>query len=246
LIAFLEPACYAVAMPVSGWAVWVRRHTFRMPYEQATTLTIVLIATAAILLSPASTPVFGRLGWELTGRWHLDDFVGHLMLVAAIMASNSAGMMRLPSVRRYMVPLLWHPLVIGSAVMAMLFAHSRASHSPAHDLLSEPPGPWLSVYLAVFVGLIIYGNIINAGLGLVHLRGDQRARPVALVWMGCAGLGTIALLVLLLPALHITACWYSWCRVAMCVALAVFSVASARSWQRKLDPYRRLIEGTRT
>jgi hypothetical protein len=37
--------------------------------------------------------------------------------------------------------------------------------------------------------------------------------------------------------MHITA-WYDWGRMSMCVAATVFAVATARSWQRKLDPWR--------
>jgi hypothetical protein len=33
-------------------------------------------------------------------------------------------------------------------------------------------------------------------------------------------------------------------RLAMCIAVTIFAVASARSWQRKLDPYRNLIRAT--
>jgi hypothetical protein len=38
--------------------------------------------------------------------------------------------------------------------------------------------------------------------------------------------------------------WYGCGRIAMCVATVIYSVASAPSWQRKLDQWRRLIQVT--
>jgi len=47
----------------------------------------------------------------------------------------------------------------------------------------------------------------------------------------------------LFPWLGWTA-WYDWGRITMCIAVAVFAVVSARSWRRKLDPWRGLIKVT--
>ena len=59
----------------------------------------------------------------------------------------------------------------------------------------------------------------------------------------CVGLGAGAMAGWLFPWLGWTT-WYDWGRLTMCLAVAVFAVASARSWQRKLHPYRRLIKVT--
>jgi len=47
----------------------------------------------------------------------------------------------------------------------------------------------------------------------------------------------------LLPWMGWTA-WYDWGRVTMCIAVAVFAVASLRSWRRKLAAWRGLIKVT--
>jgi hypothetical protein len=78
----------------------------------------------------------------------------------------------------------------------------------------------------------------------VHLRaGDPRSRPVAKAWLISIGLGAgsiVGFLIVFPGAVG----WFDYCRLAMCAAVAVFAVASARSWQRKLDPYRNLIRPT--
>ena len=45
------------------------------------------------------------------------------------------------------------------------------------------------------------------------------------------------------PWLHWTG-WYDWERVTMCLAVALYAVAPARSWRRKLDEWRGIITGT--
>ena len=76
-----------------------------------------------------------------------------------------------------------------------------------------------------------------------HLRGDPRAKPVALTWLTCIGIGAISMLGWLLPWLHWTT-WYDYGRIAMCGCLTAYAIASARSWQRKLDHWRGLIQAT--
>ena len=52
----LEIACYAIALTAAAWAVWVRRSTWRNPWERSTTYAIVQLALALVLIAPASEP----------------------------------------------------------------------------------------------------------------------------------------------------------------------------------------------
>ena len=130
----LEIACYAIALTAAAWAVWVRRGTYRISWERSTTYAIIQLAVSLVLISPAAEPVIGRLFWEVSGRWHVDDMLGHMLELGAMVSSAVAGLMRMPSMRQRIVPLVWHPLVVGSAVLMMLFWHSAVTHNPGHDL----------------------------------------------------------------------------------------------------------------
>lgn len=240
----LEIACYTIALTATAWAVRVRRATYRIPWERSTTYAIIQLALALVLISPSAEPVIGRLFWELTGRWHLNDLLGHILELGALVSSNLAGMLRMPAMRQRITPLLWHPLVIGSAVLMMLFLPSAVTHDPGHDLFQLGRDNWLSVYFMVFWALLIYYGGLNAWVALAHLRGDPRARPVALTWLVCIGLGALAMLGWLLPWLHWSS-WYDYGRIAMCASVTAYANASARSWQRKLDQWRGLIKVTR-
>jgi hypothetical protein len=239
----LEIACYAIALTAAAWAVWLRRGTRPIAYERTTTSAIIQLAVALVLISPAAEPVLGRLGWELTGRWHLDDLLGHMLELGALVSSNIAGMMRMPSMRQRIVPLLWHPLVVGTAVLYFLFWHSVVTHNPGHDLFKLGHDGWLSVFYTLLFTLLVYYGGLNAWVALAHLHGDPRAKPVALTWLVCIGLGALAMAGWLLPWLGWTA-WYDWGRLTMCLAVAVFAIGSARSWQRKLNQWRNLIMAT--
>jgi hypothetical protein len=239
----LEIVCYAIALTAAAWALWVRRGTWRVPWERTTTSAIVQLGVALVLIAPCTEPVIGRLFWEVAGRWHVNDMLGHMLELGALVATNTAGLMRMPSKRRYIVPLLWHPLVVGTAALMILFWRSAVTHNPGHDLFQLGHDGWLSVYFMFLWALLVYYGGLNAYVALSHLRGDPRAKPVALTWLVCVGLGAGAMLGWLLPWLHWTG-WYDWGRLTMCLAVALYAVASARSWQRKLNPYRRLIHAT--
>jgi hypothetical protein len=236
-------ACYTIALTAAAWAVRVRRATYRIPWERSTTYAIIQLALALVLISPAAEPVIGRLLWEVTGRWHIDNLLGFMLELGALVSTNIAGLMRMPAMRQRIVPLLWHPLVIGSAVLMMLFWHSVVTHDPGHDLFQLGHDGWISVYFMVFWSLLVYYGGLNAWIALAHLRGDPRAKPVALTWLICVGLGAGAMLGWLLPWLGWVA-WYDWGRITMCLAVAVYALASSHSWQRKLTPWRRLLRVT--
>lgn len=90
----LEIACYAIALTTAAWAVWVRRVTWCISWERSTTYAIIQLAVSLVLISPAAEPVIGRLVGEVTGRWHLDDLLGHMLQLGALVSSNLAGMMQ--------------------------------------------------------------------------------------------------------------------------------------------------------
>ena len=136
------------------------------------------------------------------------------------------------------------PSVVGTAVLMMLFWQSRESHHGIADLYRvPPPHPWLNVYFSVLCVLIVYYGGLLAWVALRHLRGDPRAQPVALMMLVCVGLGAVAMVGWVPPWLHWSG-WYDWGRLTMCLAVGLYAVASARSWQRKLDQWRGLIKVT--
>jgi hypothetical protein len=246
----LEIACYAIALTAAAWALWVRRGTCSIPWEAPITRTIRRLAISLVLIAPAAEPVIGRLFWEVFGKWHLNDLLGHIAALGAMAGSTFAGMMRMPAMRQRLESLLYYPFVLGVAALVFLFWPSMATRSPANDMFHldarELPGyPWSFAYLALLFTLLLYYAGLNLSVALAHLRGDPRARPVALTWVACLGVGAIGTACWLLPLSGVTA-WYDFGRIGMCVCVVAYSVSSARSWQRKLDQWRDLLKATGT
>ena len=239
----LEIACYAIALTAAAWALWVRRGTWGIPWETPTTRTIMRLAVALVLIAPAAEPVIGKLLFEVFGKWHLNDMWGHMLELGALATSTLGGMLRMPAMRQRIASMLWQPFVVGSAAMLLLFWHSSVTHNPDHDLFRLPHDWWLNAYFGVFWTVLVYYGVFNAWVALAHLRADPRSRPVALTWLACVGLGAVAMLGWLLPWLHWGA-WYDYGRIAMCASVTAYAIASARSWQRKLDQWRGLITVT--
>jgi hypothetical protein len=94
-------AFYAVALTAAGWAVWVRRSCWRIQWERTTTSAIAQLMLALVLIAPWSEPYTGRLFFELTGRWHIDNLLGLMLELGALVSSNIAAMMRMPTICRY-------------------------------------------------------------------------------------------------------------------------------------------------
>jgi hypothetical protein len=235
---------YAVALTAIGWTQWVRRGTWRNPWESPTTAASLMLGIALVLIAPDSEPVIGRALFMVTGRWHVDDLLGHIIEAAALASSTLAGLMRMPSMRDRIIALLQWPFTLAVAAMVPMFMSTQASHNPMPDLFQIPHDHhWIQAYFVVLWTLLVYLGALNAWVAL-NLRQDPRSRPVAHAWLIGVGIGAGALLGWALSWMHITA-WYDWGRIAMCAATTVFAIATARSWQRKLHPFRVLIKVTR-
>ena len=78
----------------------------------------------------------------------------------------------------------------------------------------------------------------------VHLA-RERSTTYAIIQLAVSLvlLGALAMLGWLLAWMQWSS-WYDYARIAMCFAVAVFAIASARSWQRKLAGWRGLIKVT--
>lgn len=238
----ITAAAYAVALTAVGWSQWVRRGTWRIPWESPTTAAILLLGLALILIAPDAQPITGRALFEVTGRWHVDDMLGHIIEAAALGLSTLAGFERMPSMRQRIVPLLQWPFTFAVALMIALFAQSRVSHDRANDMFKIADHHWMAAYFAVLWTLLIYYGALNAWVAL-EFRRDPRSRRVARAWLLGLGFGAVAMFGWLWPWLGLTH-WYDAGRIAMCAAVTVFSISSALSWQRKLDPWRGLIRAT--
>src|SRR5438309_2089748 len=74
----------AITLTCIGWSLWIRRVTWSSRWEFAATLNIALQGGAVLLMSPWASETLGVALHALTGKWNLEDYIGHdLYIVAA-------------------------------------------------------------------------------------------------------------------------------------------------------------------
>ena len=67
----------AITLACVAWSLWIRRVTWTCRWEVAATVNIVLQGAAVLLMSPLASETLGRALCTLTGKWNLEDYLGH-------------------------------------------------------------------------------------------------------------------------------------------------------------------------
>ena len=74
----------AITIACVAWSLWIRRVTWSCRWEVAATLNVALQGGAVLLMSPLASETLGHWLHALTGKWNLEDYLGHdLYIVAA-------------------------------------------------------------------------------------------------------------------------------------------------------------------
>ncbi|WP_155766189.1 hypothetical protein [Mycobacterium colombiense] len=232
-----------ITLAIVAWALWVRRGTWRIPWESPTTGAILLLGVGVALIAPQAESNIGKMLYEITGLWHVNNMIGFFCLQAALASSTLAGMLRMPSMRNRIAPMLHWPFAISVALIVALFCHSKGSNTPEKLLPHISHYPWIIACFAVHVTALLYFGTLNAWVAVSHLRDDPRAKPVAIAWLVGLAIGALSIVGLgILISGH--APWYDGGLLATCICTVVFSISSSRSWQRKLTPWRNLLVAT--
>ena len=69
-----------------AWSLWIRRVTWSCRWEVAATLNIALQGMAVLLMSPLASETLGHWLHAATGKWNLEDYIGHDLYVVAASA----------------------------------------------------------------------------------------------------------------------------------------------------------------
>ena len=83
----------AITIGCMAWSLWIRRVTWSCRWEVAATLNIALQALAMLLMSPLASETVGHLLYDLTGKWNLEDYLGHdaYIVAASAIVYNALG-----------------------------------------------------------------------------------------------------------------------------------------------------------
>ena len=83
----------AITIACIGWSLWIRRVTWTCRWEVAATLNIALQGVAVLLMSPLASETVGHWLHALTGKWNLEDYLGHdcYIVAASAIVYNTLG-----------------------------------------------------------------------------------------------------------------------------------------------------------
>lgn len=224
-------------------ALWTRRETWGCRWATPITVSLALQGAALLLLTPAASATLGKALCRYTGRWGLEDCLGHVSLLLALGALMYAVLSRLGDdevFRSKFNKAAVLPLTVAIPVLLGLFCSSAAVKSYAVDILDVPVDTALALYwllLCVVVGhLLLY--IIRA---LLVLRRSPQHRSLTAVYLLACYLGIASVVTqvvaAVVPTLNTPATtilvWATGGGMVACCALVARQGVSATAGRRR-------------
>ena len=234
----------AITLASIWWSLWIRRFTWRCRWEVAATLNIALQGCAVALMSPAASATLGVFLHDLTGKWNLEDYIGHDCYIVAASAIVYNALGRLSGddmLQERFKQYVERPATLCIPLLLATFSLGNGAQIYRADFFDVPTDFWLNMYWLLLCGTLIY--LLGYGIrALLVLRKDERSRRIANVYLLASISGIIACLIristaFVTPLQHIEGGSLVWLFACMCGA--GFALASAYSWRQKVKWFAR-------
>ena len=228
----------AITLMGIAWSLWIRRLTWTCRWEVAATLNLALQGLAVLLMSPLASETIGQTLYHLTGKWNLEDYIGHdcYIVAASAVVYNALGRLQDDiAMQRSFKQYVERPATVCIPLLlaAVSLGNGAAVYRP--DFFQVPTDFWLNAYWLLLCSILIYLLCYGARAMLV-LRRDPRSRRIANIYLFASVSGILACVVRLVtafvPALQpIENGRLVW--IFACTCGAAFAFASAHSWRIK-------------
>ncbi len=226
----------AITIGCIAWSLWIRRVTWTCRWEVAATLNIALQGVAVVLMSPWASGTIGQVLFTLTGKWNLEDYIGHdcYIVAASAIVYNALGRLQddnamQASFKQYVE----RPATLCIPLLLATFSVGNGAAIYRPDFFDVPTDFWLNTYWLLLCGTLIY--LLGYGSrALLVLRKDPRSRRIANVYLVACGFGIMACVVRITTA-YVTPIQaleggnLVW--LFACLCGAGFALASAHSWR---------------
>ena len=226
----------AITVGCIAWSLWIRRVTWNCRWEVAATLNIALQGAAILLMSPLASETVGRGLHTLTGKWNLEDYIGHdcYVVAASAIVYNALGRLQDDTaLRSAFKQYVERPATLCIPLMLATFSLGNGAAVYRPDFFDVPTDFWLSTYWLLLCGMLIY--LLGYGSrALLVLRRDPRSRRIANVYLVASAAGIVACAIRIVTAYVAplqaveggTLVWFFACSCG-----AGFALASAHSWR---------------
>lgn len=233
------PTLIAITLCCIAWSLWIRRVTWASRWEVAATLNIALQGVAVLLMSPLASETVGVALHALTGKWNLEDYIGHdaYIVAASAVVYNALGRLQDDrSLQRTFKQYVERPATLCIPLLLVTFSLGNGARIYRSDFFEVPTDFWLNTYWLLLCGTLIY--LLGYGCRALRvLRKDPRSRRVANVYLVASGAGIAACVVRLvtayIPSLQAMDAASTLVWVFACMCGAGFALTSAESWRSK-------------
>ncbi len=146
-------------------------------------------------MSPLASETIGHWLYSLTGKWNLEDYIGHDATSSPHRRSSTtrwAGWKHDHAMHRRFKQYVERPatLCIPLLLAAFWLGNGAAIYRP--DFFDVPTDFWLSAYWLLLCGMLIY--LLGYGArALLILRSDPRSRQIANVYLFACAMGIAGL-----------------------------------------------------
>jgi hypothetical protein len=220
------------------WSLWIRRVTWTCRWEVAATLNIALQGAAVLLMSPLASATLGQALHALTGRWNLEDYIGHdcYVVAASAVIYNALGRLQddnamQASFKQYVE----RPATLCIPLLLAAFSLGNGAAIYRPDFFDVPTDFWLRIYWLLLCVTLIY-LLVYGSRALLVLRKDPRSRRIANIYIASSAFGITACII------RITTAYFpsvqaveggSLVWLFACACGAGFALTSAYSWRIK-------------
>jgi hypothetical protein len=193
---------------------------------------------AVLLMSPIASATLGHWLHALTGKWNLEDYIGHdcYIVAASAIVYNALGRLQDDHhMQRSFKQWVERPATLCIPLLLATFTLGNGARIYKPDFFEVPTDFWLNTYWLLLCGTLIY--LLGYGSrALLVLRKDPRSRRIANVYLVASASGILACVVRIITAYVTpiqaleggTLVWFF-----ACMCGAGFALASAHSWRIK-------------
>src|ERR1700694_4725313 len=226
----------AITLACMAWSLWIRRVTWTCRWEVAATLNIALQGAAVLLMSPLASATIGHALHALTGKWNLEDYIGHdcYIVAASAIVYNALGRLEDENtMKAKFKQYVERPATLCIPLLLATFSIGNGAKIYRADFFEVPTDFWLDMYWLLLCGTLIY-LLVYGSRALLILRRDSRSRRIANVYLLASASGITACVVRIATAYVTpiqaleggTLVWFF-----ACMCGAGFALASAHSWR---------------
>jgi hypothetical protein len=228
----------AITIACIGWSLWIRRVTWTCRWEVAATLNIALQGAAVLLMSPMASETVGHWLHALTGKWNLEDYIGHdcyIVAASAIVYNTLGRLADDDAMQRSFKQYVERPATLCIPLLLVTFSVGNGARIYKPDFFTVPTDFWLNLYWLLLCGTLIY-LLVYAIRATLVLRKDARSRLIANFYLVSSVCGILACVVRITtayvsPLQTVAGSNLVW--LFACLCGAGFALASAHSWRIK-------------